>query len=207
MLQNIRKFASTKYATVLVGIIIIPFVFWGMGGVFSGGSKNTVATINSKKIYAEEFVNYINSLDININESTINNENFFEETLSNYIGKKVLELEIDKLGIDITENSLAKIITNEEIFKKNNSFSRTKYEKFLLSSNLNAVIFENNLKRQEKQKMLFDFIGGGIKSPNFLINNVYNDENQIKEILLINLRNKINQKTFSNNEVSNYFPP
>ena len=40
MLSSIRKFSTSIYAKILLGIIIIPFVFWGMGSVFSGGNTN-----------------------------------------------------------------------------------------------------------------------------------------------------------------------
>ena len=49
MLNNIRKFAGTKMAGVLVGIIIVPFVLWGMGGVFSGGNQNNIASQDNKQ--------------------------------------------------------------------------------------------------------------------------------------------------------------
>ena len=45
MLNKLRNFAKTKIAGVVVGIIIIPFVFWGMGGVFSGGNTNNIAKL------------------------------------------------------------------------------------------------------------------------------------------------------------------
>ena len=45
MLNNIRKFAKTKFAGILIGLIIIPFVFWGMGGTFSSGNKNNLASL------------------------------------------------------------------------------------------------------------------------------------------------------------------
>ena len=50
MIANLRNFTKSKLAIVLVAIIIIPFVFWGMGSVFSGGNTNTVAKINKKNI-------------------------------------------------------------------------------------------------------------------------------------------------------------
>ena len=40
MLNSIRNFSKTWFAKILLVIIIIPFVFWGMGGVFSGGNTN-----------------------------------------------------------------------------------------------------------------------------------------------------------------------
>ena len=59
MISSFRNFAKTKFAGLLVFIIIIPFVFWGMGDVFRGGNQNVIATIDSKKISAQEFVNYL----------------------------------------------------------------------------------------------------------------------------------------------------
>ena len=47
MLNKLRNFTKTKLATVLIGIIIIPFVFWGMGGVFQGGNTNNIAKIKN----------------------------------------------------------------------------------------------------------------------------------------------------------------
>ena len=46
MLNKLRGFSNTKLAGVLIAIIIIPFVFWGMGSVFSGGNTNSIAKIN-----------------------------------------------------------------------------------------------------------------------------------------------------------------
>ena len=45
MLSKLRDFSKSKLAGVLITIIIIPFVFWGMGSVFSGGNKNNVVKI------------------------------------------------------------------------------------------------------------------------------------------------------------------
>ena len=50
MLNKLRSFSRGKLATVLVGIIIIPFVFWGMGGVFSSGNTNTIVKITDDQL-------------------------------------------------------------------------------------------------------------------------------------------------------------
>ena len=50
MINSLRNFAKTKFAGLLVFIMIIPFVFWGMGGMFSTGNTNTVAKINKTNI-------------------------------------------------------------------------------------------------------------------------------------------------------------
>ena len=45
MIGSLRNFAKTKLAGLLVFIMIIPFVFWGMGGMFSSGNTNNLAKI------------------------------------------------------------------------------------------------------------------------------------------------------------------
>ena len=60
MLGPIRKFSTSIYAKILLVIIIIPFVFWGMGSVFQTGNTNNVVKINNETVSTKEFVNHIN---------------------------------------------------------------------------------------------------------------------------------------------------
>ena len=50
MATSIGKLSKSFFVKLLVGIIILPFVFWGMGDVFRTGTKNTITTINKEKI-------------------------------------------------------------------------------------------------------------------------------------------------------------
>ena len=65
MLNKLRIFSKGKFATILVAIIIVPFVFWGMGSVFRGGNINSVAKINSFNISTKDFVDHINKSNLN----------------------------------------------------------------------------------------------------------------------------------------------
>ena len=56
MINKLRGFSNSKLAGVIVGIIIIPFVFWRMGIVFSGGNTNNVAKINNETISSKDFI-------------------------------------------------------------------------------------------------------------------------------------------------------
>ena len=76
MIGSFRNFAKTKFAGLLVFIMIIPFVFWGMGSMFSSGNTNTIAKINNTNISTQEFIDYINSSNIpqeSIRENLDNN--------------------------------------------------------------------------------------------------------------------------------------
>ncbi len=64
MIGSFRNFAKTKFAGILVFIMIIPFVFWGMGSMFSSGNTNNIAKINKTNISTQEFIDYLNSSGI-----------------------------------------------------------------------------------------------------------------------------------------------
>ncbi|MFL2891889.1 MAG: SurA N-terminal domain-containing protein [Candidatus Pelagibacter sp.] len=189
MLKNLRGFSNTKLAGVLIAIIIVPFVFWGMGSVFSGGNTNNVAKINNKSISTQDFLQYVNQSRINMEYLRENIENnVIEEILTGLVSNKLLEMEIESLNASLSENILANKIKNDEKFVDDkNLFSRLKYEKFLLENNLTAPIYEIKLKDQELKKNLFDYVSGGLISPYFLKNKIYINENKELEIEYLNL--------------------
>jgi peptidyl-prolyl cis-trans isomerase D len=189
MIGSLRNFAKTKIAGVFVFIIIIPFVFWGMGSMFSGGNTNNIAEVNNNKISTQDFMNYINESRIQKSAIKENLEkNIIEELLSTLISSTLLDLEIKDFNIKFTELILLKKIkANKNFQDENNSFQRTKYEKFLLTNNMTAAMFEQRIKGNELQKKLFDYIGGGTVVPIFLTEKNYENENRTLEVDYINL--------------------
>ena len=149
MLGSIRKFSSSIFAKVFLFIVAIPFVFWGMGDVFTSGNQNTIVKIGNDKISSKDFIEYLDNYTDPREEL---NEDLLENKLSSFIGEQLLLKEIENLKIILSKNSLSKIIKNEKIFKENENFSRNKYEKFLLTNGLSAVTFERNMSNQSKKK-------------------------------------------------------
>ena len=205
MINKLRGFSNSKLAGVLVGIIIIPFVFWGMGSVFSGGNTNNVAKINNEAISSKDFVNFINEsrLTNDIIKANID-KNIIENILSELVSEKLIEMEIKELNVSMSEEALAnKIRSNSVLLDDNKKFSRVKYEKFLLENNLSASTFENSLKKQELKENLFNYISGGIKSPYFLKNKIYINENKKIEIEFLDL-DLVHDKTATKLEVEDF---
>jgi len=196
MISSFRNFAKTKFAGLLVFIMIIPFVFWGMGSMFSSGNTNNIAKIDNENISTQDFINYLNNSGIP--EKTIKenlNNNIIEELLSSLISTTLLELEVKDYDIKISKNTLLKMITNNKNFvDEKGVFQRTKYEKFLLENNQSAPSFELRLKNRELQKNLFDYIGAGTVSPQFLIKKLFEEENKKLEIEFVNLESFYKKK-------------
>ena len=201
MLNQLRNFSKGKLAAVLVAIIIIPFVFWGMGSVFSGGNTNSIGKINNHNISTKDFMDYINKSRINpeILKANIDN-NVIEQLLTQLVSSEIINLEISDLSVRLTDKNLADKITNQKTFMdENDNFSRIKYEKFLLENNFSVVEFEQTVKKNELNKKLFTYINGGIKSPYFLANKIYKNQTKKIDLTLLDL-NEIYIKKDSLNE-------
>ena len=175
MLEKIRKFSKTIFAKILLVIVVIPFVFWGMGGVFNSGNTNSIAKINNTNVSTQEFIEFLNNSKISQNVIAANiNNNILEELLRQFISIKILELEIQELDIIVSDKSLANEIKKDQNFlDDNNNFSRVNYEKFLLVNNITASNYEKGVKERILQQRLFAYIGAGVISPNFLTNSKY----------------------------------
>ena len=207
MLNKLRNFTKTKLATVLIGIIIIPFVFWGMGGVFQGGNTNNIAKIKNVNISTEDFFNHIKSLGINEDIISKNIENdILKEILNDLLAKKFLELEIKKLGINLNDESLLLIIKNNKNFlDENKKFSRLKYEKFLLENNITASEFEKRLRKRELERILFSYYGSGLYIPEYLVNYFNYNENRSIYAKYVSLESNYKKEDeFNDVDIKNY---
>ena len=181
MIKTLKNFGGKKLGgLILIAVIIIAFGFGGFGGGFSTNNQNNIAKINKTNVTTQDFMNYLNESKISqqaIRENLDNN--IIEELLSGLISTTLIDLEVEDFDLSITEFTvLKKIKENENFLDENKVFQRTKYEKFLLSNNMSAPMFELRLKNRELQKHLFDLIGAGTITPEFLIKKKFEEQNK-----------------------------
>ena len=162
MIKTLKNFGGKKLGgLILIVVIVIAFGFGGFGGGFSTNNQNNIAKINKTNVTTQNFMDYLNASNISQQAIRENlDQNIVEELLSGLISTTLIDLEVEDFDLSITELTvLKKIKKNKNFQDENNVFQRTKYEKFLLSNNMSAPMFELQLKSRELQKHLFDLIG------------------------------------------------
>ena len=95
MLNKIRSFSQTLFAKILLVVMVIPFVFWGMGGSFNAGNSNNIAKIDNYNISTQDFIDYLNTSGVD--RKTIQarmEQGIIEELLSTLISTTLLDLEV-----------------------------------------------------------------------------------------------------------------
>ena len=197
MLKTLKNFGGKKLGgIILIIVIVIAFGFGGFGGGFSTNNQNNIAKIDNTNVTTQDFIDYLNESGISqqvIRENLGNN--IIEELLSGLISTTLIDLEIKDFDLSITELTVLKKIKENKIFlDENNIFQRTKYEKFLLSNNMSAPMFEIQLKNRALQKHLFDFIGAGTITPKFLIKKRFEEENKTLDLEYFAMENLYKKK-------------
>ena len=192
MVEKLKNLGWKQFGgLVLIVIIIIAFGFGGFGGGFSTNNQNNIAKINKTNVTTQDFMDYVNQSGIS-QEAIRNNldNNIIEELLSGLISTTLIDLEIEDFKLSINEKTILKYLKDNKNFKdENGAFERIKYEKFLLSNNMSAPLFELKLKNQGLQKHLFDFIGAGTVTPEFLIESKFEENNKSLVIEYFDMEN------------------
>ena len=206
MLSSIRKFSKSILGKIVIGLIAVAFVVgFGMGGSFSG-KQNIVAEINNEKITSQEFVTYLQKVNITTDDiEKIGKSNLLQRILMNYISEKIISIESKKRGFQLTDRSLLNKLKDDKKFQKDGKFSEIKYEKFMISNNLTKPFYENIVRETEVKDQLLNFYSGGIRLPIFIINDLYKKENILKKINYINLTKIYEKNKISEKEIEDYY--
>jgi hypothetical protein len=154
MLKAMRKHA--RYFYVLFFIIIITFVFWGVGSVDKTDNVVNVAEVGPYKITVEEYWKaydrvfrfYKEIYKDAFDEKMQKELNLKEKVLDSLIDEKVLLVAAKEAGITVSNEELQDSIAHEPAFLQNGAFSKDVYLNRLRLNRITPEVFES-MKRQE----------------------------------------------------------
>lgn len=150
MLRFMRKHATSFMIKALFGVIIIVFIFWGVG-TFRERDK-VIAEVGPYKIYHTEYVEtYRRLLNIykmiykeNLDENLLNSLKLKEKAVDELIDKYILLITARKMGLKVYDKELNEHITSMNAFKRNGKFDQKLYEEQLRRYNLDPKKFEES---------------------------------------------------------------
>lgn len=198
MLKTMRKHA--RYFYVLFFIVILSFIFWGVGPL-DKPTEVTVAEIGKEKISREEYWRkYERARDFyrQIYKGQFDQE--MEEklklkdiVLNGLIEEKILLISASEMGLKVTDQELQEAITSDQSFIRDGAFKKDVYLKTLQLNRLTPEVFENSVRQQlttQKMKML---VWSSVDISVYDTGNVSLDDkklNEMKQILLSQKKDK-----------------
>jgi parvulin-like peptidyl-prolyl isomerase len=156
MLRFMRKYATGYLVKGLFGIIIVVFIFWGVGS-FRGGEK-VVAEVGPYKIsiieYQESYNRLLNFYKMlykdKLDDAVLNQLKIKEKAINELVDKYVLLLEAKEMGLNISDREFSEYIANIDAFKRDGKFDQSVYAEILKRNNIDPKNFEVS----EKSRLL-----------------------------------------------------
>lgn len=154
MLKMMRKHA--KYFYILFFIVILSFLFWGIGTVDKTGGRGALAEVGKYKITVEDYwKNYDNVYRFyreiyrdKFGEEMEKKLNLKEKVLDSMIQEKVLLIAAKEAGIKVSDEELHEAIIHEPAFMRDGVFNKETYLNRLRLNRITVEEYENS-KRQE----------------------------------------------------------
>jgi len=178
MLRLMRDYATSWLIKIILGAIVVVFVFWGVGS-FRNRKSNVIASVNGEAISLEEYRSTYNNLleqmrqrfGNNLNEEVLKMLQLDQQALDQLIEQRLLMQEVARLNFRVTDEEVVRAIQNISSFQTNGVFDRRLYTTVLNYNQLTAEGFE----AAQKQRMLIE------KLRTYLFSNFQVSENEVRE--------------------------
>jgi peptidyl-prolyl cis-trans isomerase D len=154
MLQNIRDRLTGPFVWFIVGLIVIPFAFWGIESFRTGGGDPTVAKVGDQKITQSQFrAGYQQRLQQlqammgeNFRQDLIDNARFRQGVLDDMIQESMLRQHVQKEGYRASDAMVFEQISTIPAFQENGKFSTESYRNLLSARGYTPQRFETQLR-------------------------------------------------------------
>jgi len=170
MLRFLRQSATSWLIKLILGAIVIVFVFWGVGS-FRSQRKDRVALVNGETItldeYREAYNNIIEQLNQrlgnNLNDDMLKMLNVEGQAIDMLVDKKLMLQEAAKFDLRVTDNELADAIRQIEAFQTDGRFDSQIYKNVLNRNRLTPEKFELIQKEAMIIEKIRSFILSNVK--------------------------------------------
>ncbi len=198
MLDIMRRNAQSWIVKVLFAVIVIVFVFWGVGS-FTDDQRETLAVVNGEPISIQEFARAYESTAHSMREQNpglspedMRSMQLREQVFNQMLNSKLLVQKANELGLSVTREQLQQEITSlPAFFGQDNRFDPQRYEQVLRSHRLTPSQFERDFRHNLLMEKMENYVSLPAK-PN---------EQEVREFFnYVQARAKIDYKLFDADE-------
>ncbi len=180
-----RKHAKNWLMKVVLGIIIIVFVFY-FGSMRGRQATETIAEIDGARIAYAEFRNeYQNLLDFyrqrygdSLTDDLLKKMNPKQQAFDNLINRAIILSKADDLKLDVSDDELKASILFYPAFQRNGVFDNNLYQRALRYQRMTPEDFEAIQRRALKTGKLERLIKESVKVSDKEVRDIYNTQNR-----------------------------
>ena len=200
MLRGLRKASSNwlgkAVMAAVVGFLVISFAIWGIGDIFRGFGRSTVAKIGRTELTVEQFRTLYNDrlqqfsrqLGRPITADQARSTGLDRVVIGQIFSEMLLDERARTLGLTLSDAEVAKLITNDPAFRgPNGEFNRFLFEQIIRNAGYTEARFVAEQRRQALRRELAGTIAAGLEAPKALVealNRFQNEQRTIEYVLL-----------------------
>jgi len=200
MLDLMRKHARNWLMKIILGIIIVVFVFY-FGSMGGRQRAERIALIDGKPIVQADFQReYLNLVEMyrqrlgpGLTEEMLKSLNLKQQALENLIHRAVVLTKAEEMHIRVTDEDVKAAILSYPAFQRNGAFDQRAYEQILRTNKMTAEEFESSQKKMLIALKVEDLIQDGVKVSEQEIHDLYRMQNEKISLDFI----QISPKTFA----------
>ncbi|NPU83179.1 MAG: hypothetical protein HPY65_01730 [Syntrophaceae bacterium] len=194
MLELMRKHARNWIMKVLLGIIIIVFIFYfgSLGGL---QQTETVATVDGKNLtyadYQREYNNLVDAyrqrLGDKVTEELLKGGRLKEMALDNLVYQTILLKQAAEMNIQVSEDEMRNFIVSVPAFQRNGVFDDRLYKQALRYNKITAEEFEGIQKRAMTIAKMEDLVQGSVKVSDREVSDLYRLQNEKMNLAFVEI--------------------
>ncbi len=154
MLDFMRRKAQSTYIQAAILIIILVFVFWGVGKTQKGGGPDAIATVNGQaitsqqyqRLYKQTIDRYQQQFGGTLPAGLLEALNLKQQILNQMIQELLMQQGAKEAGLIVGSDEVRKVIQGMDAFRENGVFNLDRYKKLLASSRMTTTDFENSVR-------------------------------------------------------------
>ncbi|MGE0563865.1 MAG: peptidyl-prolyl cis-trans isomerase [Pseudolabrys sp.] len=191
MLRGIKN-ASTGWLgravlTVIMGLLVISFAVWGIGDIFRGFGRSTVATIGSTEVTIEQFRVYYTErmtqlsrrLGRPVTPAQARALGLDRQLVGQFVAETALDERARSLGLGIADAEVVRKITEDPNFRGlNGQFDRNRFEQTIRQAGYNETSYVNEQRKLTIRRQIALSISGEMTVPDTVVNAIFRFQNE-----------------------------
>lgn len=213
MLSTFRKHSGSWLIKVILGLIVLVFVFWGVGS-FRDEQSTAIAHIDGEPIAYDDYLRTYNNMlerfsqqfGDNLSPETLKMLGLKDQAVNQLINQRLLSAEADRLGLRVSPDELVQMIQQVPAFQSNGVFDSTRYQQVLGNLRMTPEIFEDQQREALRIEKLQAFVGSGATVSDIEAREWYQwQNNQVKIDYFMVAPSKDDSIALSDEEIAGYF--
>lgn len=205
LINDIKNNKKSMISSILMTILILGFLLSSLMGT-TKDDNSWVLRIGSEYISKMEFENAAKKLQNN-SRSQVSQEQLIQQTLNMLALEKAAAKDLEKYGINVTDETARNIIKNDSRFIEDGKFKPKEFAKFLKNAEISESEYTESVKSNIIIKLAIGFGDAFSTNDEELATIIYKSRKQKRtfDLYELNINDVSIDKTISDNEISEFY--